>query len=137
MSVQFGDASTTDDKPEHDDQSVTSPSGSLPINGGTSEADGNVASSLTWSPALLALVRRTGYPLRQENGQRRYGPPVEWNGPIPGRGCEVFVGKLPRDCYEDELVPTFERYGLIYEVTTSSSSASAFVSQLMFCHFDV
>ena len=68
------------------------------------------------SEEIQALLRRTGYPLRQENGQRRYGPPVDWNDLPPGRGCEVFVGKLPRDCFEDELVPAFERFGRIYEV---------------------
>jgi len=51
----------------------------------------------------------------QENGQRKYGPPPEWSGPPPPRGCEIFVGKIPRDCYEDELVPVFERCGKIYE----------------------
>ncbi|XP_039677906.1 LOW QUALITY PROTEIN: probable RNA-binding protein 46 [Perca fluviatilis] len=38
-----------------------------------------------------------------------------WEGPAPPRGCEVFVGKIPRDMYEDELVPLFERAGRIYE----------------------
>jgi len=51
----------------------------------------------------------------QENGQRRYGPPPNWTGPPPPRGCEIFVGKIPRDCYEDELVPAFESCGQIYE----------------------
>ena len=26
------------------------------------------------------------------------------------------MGKIPRDCYEDELVPVFEKIGPIYEV---------------------
>ena len=34
----------------------------------------------------------------------------------PGRGCEVFVGKLPRDCLESDLFPLFERCGSIYEM---------------------
>lgn len=38
-----------------------------------------------------------------------------WEGPPPPRGCEVFVGKIPRDMYEDELVPVFEKAGHIYE----------------------
>lgn len=38
-----------------------------------------------------------------------------WEGPPPPRGCEVFVGKIPRDMYEDKLVPVFERAGRIYE----------------------
>ena len=66
--------------------------------------------------ALANLLQRTGYPLAQENGQRKYGPPPSWSSLIPNRGCEVFVGKLPRDCFEDELVPLFERIGLIYEL---------------------
>ncbi|KAL4641795.1 putative RNA-binding protein 46 [Arapaima gigas] len=65
--------------------------------------------------ALLALMEKTGYSMVQENGQRKFGPPPGWEGPPPPRGCEVFVGKIPRDMYEDELVPLFERAGRIYE----------------------
>ena len=46
----------------------------------------------------------------QENGQRRFGgPPPGWEGPPPERGSEIFVGKLPRDLFEDELVPLCEK----------------------------
>ncbi|XP_063757329.1 probable RNA-binding protein 46 [Eleginops maclovinus] len=66
--------------------------------------------------ALLALMDKTGYSMVQENGQRKYGgPPPDWEGPAPPRGCEVFVGKIPRDMYEDQLVPLFERAGRLYE----------------------
>ncbi|XP_039996693.1 probable RNA-binding protein 46 isoform X2 [Xiphias gladius] len=66
--------------------------------------------------ALLDLMEKTGYNMVQENGQRKYGgPPPGWEGPAPPRGCEVFVGKIPRDMYEDKLVPLFERAGRIYE----------------------
>uniref|UniRef100_A0A8C9XB79 APOBEC1 complementation factor n=1 Tax=Sander lucioperca TaxID=283035 RepID=A0A8C9XB79_SANLU len=62
-------------------------------------------------------MQRTGYQLQQENGQRRYGgPPPNWEGPPPERGSEIFVGKLPRDLFEDELVPLCEKFGKIYEV---------------------
>uniref|UniRef100_A0A1A8URP5 APOBEC1 complementation factor n=1 Tax=Nothobranchius furzeri TaxID=105023 RepID=A0A1A8URP5_NOTFU len=67
--------------------------------------------------ALRALIQRTGYQLKQENGQRRYGgPPPSWDGPPPERGSEIFVGKLPRDLFEDELVPLCEKFGQIFEV---------------------
>uniref|UniRef100_A0A674B9N8 APOBEC1 complementation factor n=1 Tax=Salmo trutta TaxID=8032 RepID=A0A674B9N8_SALTR len=67
--------------------------------------------------SLRALIQRTGYQLLQENGQRRYGgPPPGWEGPPPERGSEIFVGKLPRDLFEDELVPLCEKFGKIYEV---------------------
>ncbi|XP_056156128.1 probable RNA-binding protein 46 [Lampris incognitus] len=61
-------------------------------------------------------MERTGYSMIQENGQRKYGgPPPGWVGKPPPKGCEVFVGKIPRDMYEDALVPLFERAGTIYE----------------------
>ncbi|KAK6493869.1 RNA-binding protein 47-like isoform X1 [Huso huso] len=66
--------------------------------------------------ALLALMDQSGYGMIQENGQRKYGPPPGWEGPSPPRGCEIFVGKIPRDVYEDELVPAFETVGRIYEM---------------------
>ncbi|XP_023685384.2 RNA-binding protein 47 isoform X4 [Paramormyrops kingsleyae] len=66
--------------------------------------------------ALVALMERTGYNMVQENGQRKYGPPPGWEGPSPPRGTEIFVGKIPRDVYEDELVPVFETVGRIYEM---------------------
>ncbi|CAH8630738.1 unnamed protein product [Dicrocoelium dendriticum] len=53
-------------------------------------------------------------PIVQENGQRRYGPPRGWKSDPPPRGCEVFIGKIPRDCLEDELIPVFEQIGPIY-----------------------
>ncbi|KAG7315535.1 hypothetical protein KOW79_020401 [Hemibagrus wyckioides] len=72
--------------------------------------------SVSTEAALLELMKNTGYDMIQENGQRRYGgPPPGWEGPPPPRGCEVFVGKIPRDIYEDKLVPLFEVAGRIYE----------------------
>ncbi|XP_014665238.1 PREDICTED: APOBEC1 complementation factor-like isoform X2 [Priapulus caudatus] len=67
--------------------------------------------------ALLDLMNRTGFAIVQENGQRKYGgPPPVWDGPPPPRGCEVFIGKIPRDLFEDELVPVLEKVGQIYEL---------------------
>ncbi|XP_040290725.1 APOBEC1 complementation factor isoform X2 [Bufo bufo] len=67
--------------------------------------------------SMRALIQRTGYSLTQENGQRRYGgPPPGWDGPPPERGCEIFIGKLPRDLFEDELIPLCEKIGKIYEM---------------------
>ena len=73
--------------------------------------------SLQSTPSPIAkLMARTGYSIVQQNGQRRYGPPPDWEGPPPPRGCEIFVGKIPRDCFEDELVPVFEKVGRLYEM---------------------
>lgn len=65
---------------------------------------------------LLDLMEKTGYPIVQQNGQRRFGPPPDWEGAPPPRGSEVFIGKLPREIFEDELVPIFSRFGKIYEL---------------------
>ncbi|XP_054161841.1 RNA-binding protein 47-like [Oppia nitens] len=67
---------------------------------------------------LLDLIERSGFNIVQENGQRVFGPPPDWpsNQPPPQKGCEVFVGKIPRDCYEDELVPLLTRIGPIYQL---------------------
>lgn len=67
------------------------------------------------SEGLYALKLKTGYNIIQENGQRKTGPPPFWTGPPPPKGCEVFVGKIPRNCMEDELFPVFQNVGIIYE----------------------
>ncbi|TTD03339.1 Heterogeneous nuclear ribonucleoprotein R [Bagarius yarrelli] len=68
---------------------------------------------------IKALLERTGYTLDVTTGQRKYGgPPPEavFSGSQPGIGTEVFVGKIPRDLYEDELVPLFEKAGPIWDL---------------------
>ena len=66
--------------------------------------------------AILELMKRTGCDIMQENGQRKFGPPPHWSGPPPPKGCEVFVGHLPRNVFEDELVPLFESIGPLYQL---------------------
>lgn len=66
---------------------------------------------------LLKLQDRTGYDIVQKHGQRIYGgPPPEWSGPQPDKGTEVYCYRIPRDCFEDELVPVFSSVGRIYEL---------------------
>ncbi|XP_019732744.1 probable RNA-binding protein 46 isoform X2 [Hippocampus comes] len=92
---------------------MTSSSGeALPVKGAE-----EFRRSLSIQLALVALMDKTGYDILQENGQRKYGgPPPNWEGPAPYIDCEVFVGNIPRDLYEDELVPLFETAGTIYEL---------------------
>jgi hypothetical protein len=62
--------------------------------------------------SFQALLDRTGYSLEVTTGQRKYGgPPPDWSedDPQPMMGSEVFVGKIPKDMFEDELVPLFEQ----------------------------
>jgi len=66
---------------------------------------------------IKAILERTGYTLDVTTGQRKYGgAPPNWEGPSPGNGCEVFCGKIPKDMYEDELIPLFEKCGKIYDL---------------------
>ncbi|KAG9346699.1 hypothetical protein JZ751_007012, partial [Albula glossodonta] len=66
--------------------------------------------------SLEFWVQKTAIKLVQVNGQRKYGgPPPDWMGPAPGPGCEVFISQIPRDVYEDKLIPLFQRAGPLYE----------------------
>ncbi|XP_064072522.1 heterogeneous nuclear ribonucleoprotein R isoform X3 [Vanessa tameamea] len=66
---------------------------------------------------IKQILERTGYTLDVTTGQRKYGgPPPGWEGGTPGAGCEVFCGKIPKDMYEDELIPLFERCGTIWDL---------------------
>ncbi|XP_026324859.1 probable RNA-binding protein 46 [Hyposmocoma kahamanoa] len=69
------------------------------------------------STRLLSLTENnTSYSLTQINGQRIYRKaPHAWTGPEPSRNCEVFVGRIPHDCFEDTLVPLFRQAGELFE----------------------
>ncbi|XP_014228816.1 probable RNA-binding protein 46 [Trichogramma pretiosum] len=66
---------------------------------------------------LLDLMTKTDYELVQENGQRRLTAP-ELTAEVRERikGAEIFLGRLPRDCYEDELMPILEKAGRLLEL---------------------
>ena len=64
----------------------------------------------------LSHCDRSQYPLSHETGQRRLGPPIDWFGPPPAKGCEVFVGHLPRDILEDRLLELFSLVGKVYQI---------------------
>ncbi|KAK1788720.1 hypothetical protein P4O66_002538 [Electrophorus voltai] len=40
---------------------------------------------------------------------------VGWRGPAPGPGCEVFISCIPRDVFEDCLIPLFQTVAPLYE----------------------
>lgn len=64
---------------------------------------------------LKELANRAGYNIIQTNGQRIYAPQASKNITPPPRGCEVFIGKLSKYIYEDELIPIFETIGPLYK----------------------
>ncbi|XP_076276699.1 APOBEC1 complementation factor [Lasioglossum baleicum] len=66
---------------------------------------------------LLEMLQRTKYELVQENGQRRLTAPEIVSGEKQRvKGAEIFLGRLPRDCYEDELMPILEKIGRLCEL---------------------
>ncbi|XP_046877499.1 heterogeneous nuclear ribonucleoprotein Q isoform X2 [Hypomesus transpacificus] len=86
------------------------------------EKQGAKVSDATKGPdeaKIKALLDRTSYTLDVTTGQRKYGdPPPEsvYSGAQPTVGTEIFVGKIPRDLFEDELVPLFEKAGPIWDL---------------------
>uniref|UniRef100_A0A8B9KLF8 Synaptotagmin binding, cytoplasmic RNA interacting protein n=1 Tax=Astyanax mexicanus TaxID=7994 RepID=A0A8B9KLF8_ASTMX len=83
---------------------------------GTKVTDSNKGPDET---KIKALLERTSYTLDVTTGQRKYGgPPPEsvYIGTQPTIGTEIFVGKIPRDLFEDELVPLFEKAGPIWDL---------------------
>uniref|UniRef100_A0A3Q3KNZ0 DND microRNA-mediated repression inhibitor 1 n=1 Tax=Mastacembelus armatus TaxID=205130 RepID=A0A3Q3KNZ0_9TELE len=66
--------------------------------------------------ALEIWLKTTNTKIIQVNGQRKYGgPPEVWDGPTPGSRCEVFISQIPRDVYEDLLIPLFSSVGPLWE----------------------
>ncbi|XP_076640686.1 APOBEC1 complementation factor [Halictus rubicundus] len=66
---------------------------------------------------LLEMLQRTKYELVQENGQRRLTAPEIASGEKQRvKGAEIFLGRLPRNCYEDELMPILEKIGRLCEL---------------------
>jgi len=90
---------------------------------------------------IKQLLEKTGYTLEITTGQRKYGgPPPGWEGPTPGCGEEkfcsqVFIGKIPRDMYEDELVPMFDEHGTIYEFRLMVDSYNGQNKGFAFCTY--
>lgn len=66
---------------------------------------------------IKELLERTGYSLDVTTGQRKYGgPPPDYDGRQPGAGHEVFAGKIPKELFEDELIPLFEKCGKVWDL---------------------
>ncbi|KAG8232996.1 hypothetical protein J437_LFUL013660 [Ladona fulva] len=86
---------------------------------------------------IKLILEKTGYSFEVTTGQRKYGgPPPEWMGPPPEHGCEVFCGRIPKDLYEDELIPLFEKYGRLWDLrlmmdpVTGANRGFAFITYI-------
>ncbi|XP_046523950.1 dead end protein homolog 1 isoform X1 [Equus quagga] len=50
-----------------------------------------------------------------DDGTPPHPLPPGWVGSPPPAGSEVFIGRLPQDVYEHQLIPLFQRVGRLYE----------------------
>lgn len=68
---------------------------------------------------MKELIDRTNYQLEVTVGQRKYHSPPGYEGSDPnqtgGGGC-IYIGQIPKDIYEDALIPLFEQVGMIYDL---------------------
>ena len=71
-----------------------------------------------------ALLNRTKYCLNKMPGQRSYRAPDFADREAPAYDAEVFIGNLPRDMYEDTLIPLLEAFGTLREVKLKMDPAS-------------
>uniref|UniRef100_A0AC35GHS8 RRM domain-containing protein n=1 Tax=Panagrolaimus sp. PS1159 TaxID=55785 RepID=A0AC35GHS8_9BILA len=66
--------------------------------------------------AIKSIVQRTGYQMEITVGQRKYHcPPGNLTEPV-GSDHEIYIGQIPRDIYEDKLIPLFEDIGQIWDL---------------------
>ena len=66
---------------------------------------------------LAELIQVTRYNYDESNPCIRcFGPPNDYHMKNPGQDCKLFVGKLPCDVFEDDLIPVFFEAGNIFEL---------------------
>lgn len=87
---------------------------------------------------IKELLERTEYTLNITRSQRQYGgPPPGWEEgtPAPGQGTEVFVKNIPKDWFEDKIVPLFEACGKIYDIRLILNAETGFNKGFCFVCF--
>lgn len=67
-----------------------------------------------FSQKLFDLCEKSGYEITQSNGQRVYSAPSSWKVSSPPKGCEIFIGRLPKNLFEYEIVPLLETFGKLF-----------------------
>ncbi|CAF0784046.1 unnamed protein product [Rotaria sordida] len=75
---------------------------------------------------LKQILDRTGYKIDITAGQRKYGGPPPDGPERPAPNSEVFIGKIPREVFEDELIPICEETGKIWDLRLMIDPVSGF-----------
>ncbi|GIX73183.1 APOBEC1 complementation factor [Caerostris darwini] len=60
-------------------------------------------------------IIKKNYPFVQVYGVRQYGPPSDWKGAEPPKNSQLFIGNIPTDVFENELLSLLESVGPIFE----------------------
>lgn len=85
---------------------------------------------------IKEILDRSGYTLDVTTGQRKYGgPPPDWDGSQPGSGHEVFIGKIPKDVFEDEIIPLVEDCGKVWDLRLMMDPMTGYNRGYAFCTF--
>lgn len=109
------------------------------IKGGTSGSEQPVTAQRRPGPdevKIKDILDRTGYSLDVTTGQRKYGgPPPGLPSNPPGSGHEVFCGRIPKEVFEDELIPLFEKCGTIWDLRLMMDPMSGYNRSFCFVTF--
>lgn len=65
--------------------------------------------------SIKSIIDRTNYKLEVTVGQRKYHSPPDYDDEVT-HGHEVFIGQIPKDIYEEAIIPIFEEVGKIYNL---------------------
>ncbi|CAF3752112.1 unnamed protein product [Adineta steineri] len=110
---------------------INNPQQARSISGDSSSGQGFGDNARTHKPGpdeakLKLIVDRTGYKTEVTAGQRKYGGPPPDGPERSAYHSEVFIGKLPREVFEDELIPLCEKAGKIWDLRLMIDPASGF-----------
>lgn len=85
---------------------------------------------------IKEILDRSGYTLDVTTGQRKYGgPPPGMDAQQPGSGHEVFIGKIPKDIFEDEIIPLVEDCGRVWDLRLMMDPMTGYNRGYAFCTF--
>ncbi|KAK9882041.1 hypothetical protein WA026_018893 [Henosepilachna vigintioctopunctata] len=63
---------------------------------------------------FITMCSKLGFEYAQVNGQR-ICTSIEFRDKPKSKGTEIFIGKIPRNTFEDELIPLFLRAGQLHQ----------------------
>jgi Q family heterogeneous nuclear ribonucleoprotein R len=85
---------------------------------------------------LKDILTKVPYTVEVTAGHRKYSAPEDEDvPPAQSSGLEVFICRIPRDAFEDELFPIFERCGKILQIRIMVDVMTGWTRGFGFCKF--